>query len=369
MKKNYFLAFLFIQIAYINSNTIYLWSESAISIDFETEQILYSKNIDKSIPPASMAKLINLFMVYDSLEKGSFSKNDFVPITSNADYKNLPRDSSLMFIEAGQKVTLYELMLGLAIPSGNDAAIAIAEYIFGSVDNYILEVNSKLQALGFSTIKVVDASGYNDENSITVRDFSEFVLYFLKKYPESLNELFTVTDFTYPKPINGKSSIGGIKQTNHNSLLGVFPGVDGLKTGFINKSGMNIALTAKKENRRVLVVLAGAKDMSKQTAEFKRFYDAVTLLNFSFDNFTNIYLDKIKLPKIKVNFGNLDYIEPVIPYKRTFTLNRNHKIISKTTGLIAPLELGTELGNIYIEQCNQTYIFPIILNSEINLFK
>lgn len=349
----------------IYSNNLNIWSQSAILVDLETKQILFEKNKDQLIQPASMTKLVTLYMVYRAIENRSISKDDLVNISWNADYRNLPRDSSLMFIEKGQKVTLFELMKGLAIPSGNDAAIAIAEFLYGSVDNYLKEVNNLMKYLGLKNITFVDSSGYSDNNMITTSDFIEFCIIFLDEFPQALNELFSLDSFTYPKKENGTSSIGSITQFNHNPIIKIYPEADGLKTGFINSSGMNISLTAKNNERRVVAVLAGVKDPIKKDAELKRIYDSIILLNQGLNNFTNINLDKIDMPYIKVQNSNIQITQPIIAYKRKFTLAKDYKVEYSINTLTAPIKYGEFLGYAYIQQDNSIYTFPIRSNQEI----
>lgn len=361
----FLVSLIFLKYSYTTEPEI--WSESAILVDFTTEQILFEKNIDNTVAPASMTKIVNLFMVYDAIGKDLVDKNDRVKISERADYRNLPRDSSLMFVEQGQMVTIYELMLGLSIPSGNDAAIAIAEHIYGSMDNYLTAVNSTLKGLGFKTLSFVDASGYDDNNQITVREFAEFCILFIKKYPESLTEVFNVESFTYPKKSNGISSIGSIKQYNHNKLVGVYPGLDGLKTGFINKSGMNISITAVNSDRRVVAVLSGVRDSSKNMAELKRFYDATTLLNYAFFHFENVQLSSIELPHISIKGGIYRETQPIIPYNRDFTLSKSAKLTYEDIELSAPINFMERLSTVKIEQGGYHYNFPIYSNEEILL--
>lgn len=365
MNKFLILTFYFSILFPILALDINLWSQSAILVDYDTEQILFEKNKDLKIQPASMTKMVTLYMVYSAIEKGIANKNDLVPISKRADYKNLPKDSSLMFIEEGQKVTLLELMKGLAIPSGNDAAIAVAEYLYGSVENYLVEVNLMIKDLGLSKVSFVDSSGYSDENTITAAQFVEFCIIFLKKYPESLNELFSLDDFTYPNKQNGYTSIGSIKQYNHNPIIKIYPECDGLKTGFINSSGMNISLTAKNDSRRVVAVLTGVKDDIKKDAELKRIYDSIILLNHGLNNYTNVRLDKIKLPSINVLNGNIKSITPIIPYKRFFSLFNEISISYSIKTITAPIEYGTQLGYVYLDQFGSIFKFPIIANNQI----
>lgn len=365
MRKLILLTIILCIVSKIEAYELNLWSETAIVIDLDTEQILYEKNKNLIIPPASMTKLVTLYMIYIELESGRINRDDIVPISYRADYKNLASDSSLMFIEEGQIVSLFELMLGLAIPSGNDAAIAVAEYLYGSVENYMGKVHIQMKSLGLNELKFVDSSGFDDLNEITTKQFVEFCLILIKRFPIITEELFSVNSFTYPKKHNGLTSIGGIKQMNHNPIIDIFPGCDGLKTGFINKSGMNISLTASRNNRRVLAVLAGVKDTNKKRAEAKRTYDSITVLNYALNNFVNMNLDKIKLPLIKIEGSKNIYLKPIIPYKRKFSNFLNSTFVYKLKRITAPIELGEPLGVVYIHQGKQIYKFPISASRQI----
>ncbi|OQY39326.1 MAG: hypothetical protein B6229_03975 [Spirochaetaceae bacterium 4572_7] len=267
MKKLIFV-FLLYSLSILYSDELELWSQAAILIDGETDQILYQKNPNKLVAPASMTKVVTLFIVYEYISQGGH-KDEYVTVSKNADWRNLPRDSSLMFIEEGQSVTLLELMKGLAIPSGNDAAIAIAEHISGSVPAFIEFMNRRVTELGFRSMKFIDASGFDDNNSITVLEFAQFVAIFYEKYPEAIEELFSLKEFSYPKIKNGETSIGLVTQFNHNPMVGYFPGCDGLKTGFIYKSGLNISLSAKRNGRRVYAVLSGGSTCRSRRKSWK----------------------------------------------------------------------------------------------------
>ncbi|MGL1893737.1 MAG: D-alanyl-D-alanine carboxypeptidase [Spirochaetaceae bacterium] len=365
MKKIISLIFLILLTFNIVADDFDIWSDAAILIDYDTEQILYHKNINKVIAPASMTKLVTLYMAYLAIDNNLVNKTDLVTITKNADWRNLPRDSSLMFIEKGQKVTLIELMVGLAIPSGNDAAIAIAEHLYGSVNDYLIEVNNEMTNLGLSSLKFIDSSGFADDNQITVIQFVEFCLIFLKKYPEALDELFSLESFTYPKKKNGNTSIGGITQYNHNPIIGLFPGCDGLKTGFIDKSGLNISLTAKNSTRRVIAVLSGVRDKNKVEAEYKRIYDSIKILETGLNHYINVNLDTIKLPLVKVNNGLVKFIKPIIPFKRKFTLLKGVTFNYDFKSIDAPITYGEKVGNVTFEQGGMTYQFPVYCDNEI----
>ena len=338
---------LFLLIISINcfGNNPDIWSKSGIVVDGETEQILFEKNSHLIVPPASMTKLVTLYIVYKEIEKGNLSYKVNVPVSYNADWRNLPKDSSLMFLKEGDKVTLYDLMEGLAVPSGNDAAIAIAEYISGSTELFVKRMNLEMAKLGFKTLHFVDPSGFNDDNEITVNEFVQFIMIFNKEFPHSIDDLFTKKSYTY----------NGIKQYNHNPMIGLYRGCDGLKTGFIYKSGLNISLTAKKGDRRVFIVLSGVMVDNKEDAERKRIVDSSVLLNYAFSSFYNTYLDKIILPGVFLPKSN-EVVTPVIPFKSRITLGSINDIRYKIDR--DRNEPDAIIGKVFFKMADKEFSFP-----------
>lgn len=277
-------------------------AESAILVDVSNGAILYEKNADELIPPASMTKLFVMYIVYKEVENGKVTLDDVVKLPENSWWINLPRDSSLMFLGQGQIVTLRELLLGLAIASGNDAAIAVAYYISGGVPQFVERMNEEARALGLEKTHFVEPSGYSEENLTTAREFAAFAKTYISKYPESLVDYHSKANILYPLEKNlppwekEKGDTSAIFQKNTNPLLGVLEGCDGLKTGFIYESGYNLALTAIRGNVRFLsVTMKGPGVGSKQGNEW-RVRDGMSLFDWAFENFSD-YKTELKSAK------------------------------------------------------------------------
>ncbi|MEW5818515.1 MAG: D-alanyl-D-alanine carboxypeptidase family protein, partial [Spirochaetota bacterium] len=234
-------------------------AESAILLDYTTGTVLFEKNADLLIPPASLTKLITIAIAEDVIENGSVNLNEEVEIKPEYWAVNMPRDSSLMFLGPHQRVSLRDLLKGIAVSSGNDAAYALADFIAGSVSGFVELMNQKVRNLGFTTMHFVEPSGMSSKNRITAREYAAFCRDYINRHPESLKELYSLKEFTFPRPENLKDGYKGtpITQYNRNSLLWSLEGVDGLKTGFIEASGYNIALTAQRDGMRVIAVLLG----------------------------------------------------------------------------------------------------------------
>ncbi|MDX9800240.1 MAG: D-alanyl-D-alanine carboxypeptidase family protein [Spirochaetia bacterium] len=277
---------------------------SAVLYDVVSGTLLYEKNSDEIIPPASMTKLMSLHLLFNAVDAGKLSLDTLIPVSRAASFKSSPPGSSLMFLEEGQKVTLLEIMKGLAVSSGNDAGVAAAEAVSGSLAEFIRLMNSEAKKLGLEKTYFADSSGYSSKNQTTARDFARFCMIYLEKHPNALSLLHSLPDFTYPKrdniPPGGKSTYGFITQKNNNILLGSLEGVDGLKTGYIDESGYNIALTAERNGRRLLAVTMGGE---KENGIFNRAIDGAVLLSYGFYYFKTFYPLLPDMPPRKVFKG------------------------------------------------------------------
>ncbi len=330
-------------------------ARSAVLMDNTTGAILFEKNSNLSIPPASMTKLMTLYIVYKNIEDGKLSKDELIHVGKNADFRSLPAHSSLMFLEEGQDVSLMDLMLGLAVPSGNDAAIAVAERVSGSVDSFVDQMNQTAEDLGLKSVHFEDASGLSKNNRVTAADFVRFCRIYIKTFPEALKELHSVASFTYPKEknwkTNGSSVYGPITQSNRNNLLSVYAPVDGLKTGYIDESGFNIAITAEQNGRRLIAVLLGGPGNNSSEGSLSRAVDGVSLLSYGFYYFTNIKSEVPDITAPKIWKGKENTVELNIPEIPLITLPMKQAGFLKfkidiEKNLIAPVCKGAVLGKI-----------------------
>lgn len=279
-------------------------SESAIVIESASGSVLYEKNADKIIPPASMTKIAVMYVVMQELKNGGFSLDTIVPLPKECWASNMPAHSSLMFLGKDQIVTVEELLTGLAVCSGNDAAYALAFFVSGSMENFISRMNREMKNLGLTKTHFVEASGYSERNTTTAREMTGLARAYLSRFPETLSRFHAVLSFTYPKEKNlpeserGKNhaqdfSHGipdfitmGITQQNTNTLLGKLSGCDGLKTGYIDESGYNLTLTCKRGKTRFISVTM--KGPGKNTIEGNRVRenDGRKIMEWAFSHFS-----------------------------------------------------------------------------------
>jgi len=266
---------------------------SAVLYDLETGVLLFEKDSDLIIPPASMTKLMSLHLAYEAVSAGRLTKNQLIPIDAESSFQSSPPRSSLMFLEEGQQVTLIDLMIGLALPSGNDAGVALAKAVAGSMPAFVEMMNTEAQRIGLKKTSFVDSFGYSELNQTTAKEFAQFCMFYLQNHPESIEELHVLTEYTYPREenmIDGETSThGSITQYNHNNLVGILDGVDGLKTGYIDESGYNLAVTMNREGRSLLAVLMGGPGDNSRQGSLIRAIDATNLLTYGiygFETFT-----------------------------------------------------------------------------------
>ncbi len=315
-----------------------VWARSAILIDVSNGNILYEKNADAVIPPASMTKLFAMYVVEEEVKAGRLSYDQVIPLPPESWACNMPPHSSLMFLGQGQRVTLEELLLGLSICSGNDAAYALAYAVCGSMEEFVERMNQAAAELGLNNTHFVESSGYSEKNQTTAREMAVFAAAYLRRHPESLHRFHSVLDFTYPKTRNlapgdklraqdfsqglpAKITMS-ITQENTNPLLGKLEGCDGLKTGYIDESGYNLTLTAVRGQTRFLSVTMGGPGSNAKEGQAGRVHDGTELMEWAFKNFADYSLELKVHSYLVRSFNSTEKMLSLIPAwkEQTFTV-------------------------------------------------
>ena len=285
-------------------------AESAILIDISNGDIIYEKNADEIIPPASMTKLFAMYVVEEEITAGRLNYDDIIPLPPECWACNMPPHSSLMFLGKGQIVTLEELLLGLSICSGNDAAYALAYTVCGSMEEFVERMNQVAADAGLTHTHFVESSGYSEQNVTNAREMAAFCRLYILEHPDSLKRFHSVASFTYPKEKNmapgdryqaqdwsnglPEKITMGITQENTNPLLGRLQGCDGLKTGYIDESGYNLALTVIRDGTRFLSVTMGGKGKDTKEGQAGRVADGTALMETAFSIFRDYDLSTIQ---------------------------------------------------------------------------
>lgn len=315
----------------IGKANLNVWAGSAILIDASNGCVLYEKNADEVIPPASIAKLFVMYIVFKDVAEGKISLDDVVTLPERSWAINMPSDASLMFLGQGQIVTLRELLKGLAVASGNDAALAVADYISGSTKAFVERMNQECAALGLTHTHFVEPSGYDEHNLTTARELAAFCCEYIKRFPQSVEEFHSAPSIKYPLEKNlpawqkARGDSAAIYQKNTNPLLGLMEGCDGIKTGFIYESRYNLALTAKRNGVRYISVTMKGTGVGSKQGNAGRIHDGTEMMEWAFANFADFnpdsdLPDSYAIPAIGSKNTKGKFIKLVPAWKKTITV-------------------------------------------------
>ncbi|TVM31710.1 D-alanyl-D-alanine carboxypeptidase family protein [Oceanidesulfovibrio marinus] len=234
--------------------------KSSLVMDLGTGRVLYEQDADRRIAPASLTKIMTLYVLNEMLQQGKASTKDIITVSRRAD----DTGGSTMNLKAGEKVTLGEVMRGMAIASGNDGCIAVAEH-FGGIKKWVAKMNAKARELGMTNTTFKNPNGLPAEGQLTsARDMMRLAVSYIRRFPNTLQTMHCKTSYTH----------NGYTRRNSNRLLGKCDGVDGLKTGYVRASGFNIVATAKRNGRRIIAVVLGGKSWRIRNRETEKILDA-----------------------------------------------------------------------------------------------
>ena len=268
---SFIMAVFFSNYAYALSEMPQLESKSLILMEPVSGQILYEENADEERIPASVTKLMTLLLIFEAVEQGKCALDDVVTASEYASSMG----GTQIYLAQGEKMTLEELIIAVAVGSANDAAVAIAEYLADSEENFVALMNEKAEDLGMTNTHFVNPNGLPADNHYTTaRDLALLAQEIVNHYPQILN--YTSLE-SYTLRADSKPFV----LYNKNKLLWWYEGADGLKTGWIGEdSGYNVAATAVKDNMRLIAIVLGAEKT------YDNFYDSIKLFNWGFENYT-----------------------------------------------------------------------------------
>ncbi|EED29414.1 serine-type D-Ala-D-Ala carboxypeptidase [Borreliella garinii PBr] len=346
-------------------------AKSIVLMDFDTKRILYSKNPNLVFPPASLTKIVTIYTALIEAEKRNIKLKSIVPISDAASYYNAPLNSSLMFLEKGQIVNFEEILKGLSVSSGNDASIAIAEFVVGDLNSFVNLMNINVLNLGLLNMHFVEPSGYSNENKITALDMAFFVKSYIEKFKFMLN-IHSLKYFVYPKSKNLGTTLSSkflnLKQKNANLLISDYPYSDGLKTGYIKESGLNLVATAQKYGRRLIAVVLGVEKGINRFGEKMRALIAKDLFEYGFNEYSKFPLI-VKL-KEKVYNGTVDTVALFSKEPFYYVLTKDEfdklKISYTVDKLVAPLSGDMPVGRAMIFLENEKVGDVALFSNKVN---
>ena len=314
-------------------------SKSAILMDFDTGEILYSKNASEVLPPASMTKIMSMLLIMERIDNKTLSLTDEVTISENA--ANM--GGSQVFLQANETYKVEELLKGIAIASGNDAVVAMAEKVSGSVSDFVALMNEKAKSLGLTNTKFLNPHGLDTEGHVTTAHDMAIIARELIKHTSILK--FTSIYEDYLKKNDGSS----IWLVNTNKLVRFYDGVDGLKTGFTKNAGYCLTSTAKKNNTRFITVVMGAETSDKRSS------DTVNMLNYGFNTYETKILLKSSdsLGKKRVMLSNIEEVDLNLKNDYVKLLKKDEQMPKysysiATDSLVAPIKKGDIVGHVSV---------------------
>ena len=343
--KIFFIIFIFSLINQKSFSQIEIDADHVILQDHLSGEILYEKNADAKIYPASMTKIMTAIVVFDLLKRGETSLDEMITISEKA-WRMSQSGYSSMFIMLNDQVSVEDLLKGIIIVSGNDACVALAEGLSGTESDFVILMNEKAKELGMENTNFNNSSGINDaENYSTVRDILIMSRYMIQNYPEYYS-YFKDTSFTWERT-------GGdpITQGNRNPLLYKNIGADGIKTGFLTVEKYSLAASMKIDKRRITAVASGFNNKNSRSRE------SIKILNWGLRKFDTIQIAKKDeiFTNLKVWLGKKNNVDVISSEDFYLTIPKRKKNIIKAEleykgPIEAPIKKGDKLAllNIYV---------------------
>ncbi len=333
-------------------------AKSAFVYEVATGTVLLSKDADIPMAPASMSKLMTLYILFERLKDGSLSLDDTFRVSENAWRKGgFKSGSSTMALLPRKEVKIEDLIRGIVVQSGNDACIVIAEGLAGSEEAFVAEMNARGGEIGLVNSNFRNSTGWPDpEHRMTPRDLATLSLAIIEEFPEFYH-YFKETEFTY----------GGIRQMNRNPLLYKEIGVDGLKTGHTKLSGYGLAASALRGDRRIILVVNGLNTRKARSREPER------LLEWAYREFKSYLLFRPgeKIANAPVWLGNVPSVPLVIKDEVKLTFPRKHRRKLKVKlvydgPIPSPIKKGTQVGKVIITVPDKEIIkVPVIAGADV----
>lgn len=320
----------------------------------ESGRVILAKDADKIVQPASLTKLMTLYMLFDALKAGEISLDTQIPVSEKAWRKG----GSKMFIEVGKRIPVSELIQGIAVVSGNDACIAVAEYLGGTEESFAQMMTDRARALGMKNTTFKNASGWPDEGHLST---AEDILILAERLKADHPERYEVFSQTWYK-------FNGIRQPNRNGLLRRGVGVDGLKTGHVEEEGFHLAASAQRNDERFFSVVIGA-DSSRG-----RENETLKAIKWAFANYKKYsFFDKgeVLVPEIKVELSKVDSIPAMIADDaQSYLLRSETRNLTATATynepLVAPIKVGDKIGDVVlkVDGGDQVVTFDLVAKEE-----
>jgi serine-type D-Ala-D-Ala carboxypeptidase (penicillin-binding protein 5/6) len=338
-----------------NAAAIETAAKQALVVDYQTGSVMLEKNADQSIHPASMSKLMTLYLLFELLKAGKVSLNDEFAVSRTAWARGETAESN-MFVALGSRVKVEDLIRGIAVQSGNDACKVVAEGIAGSEAAFVEMMNRKAQEMRLDHSHFTNSDGMEDpDHQMTARDIVKLAERIYADFPEHYH-YFAEKEFVY----------NGIKQGNRNPLLYKNMGVDGLKTGHLQVAGFGLIASAERNGRRIFLLVDGLPSMQSRSDESGR------LLDWAFQSFRNVQLARAGdiLELAPVWYGSQDNVPLTVAKDLIATLPKRSLRDLRAKAVFeapipAPITAGQTLGKLAITASGSSTEVPLVAGTTV----
>lgn len=357
MKKLFLFVLIVLSISIVKAEKVDITPNagSAILIEASTGKVLYEKNMNKKMAPASMTKIMTLLLAMEALENNKIKLSDEVVISKNA----ASMGGTQIFIKEGSKIKVETLLKGISIASANDAAVAIAEYIGGTELNFVNIMNKRAKELGCKNTTFKNPHGLDEEDHLTTAYDLSLIAKELVKYPLALKLTSTYEDYI---DVSGENHW----LVNTNKLVRFYSGIDGLKTGYTDNALYCLTATMQRNNMRLISVVM------KESSKDNRSTDTVNMMEYGFSNYgSKLLINKNDYKKtILVNNAKKRNVNYYINSDVNLIVNKDkkdvkYKIEEELFNVKAPLKKNSIIGKLKLSYDNNTYEYDLIIKEDV----
>ena len=337
-------------------------AQVAYLIDLSSGAVLLSKDADRRMPPASMAKMMTTNVAFELIKKGDLKLDKMCTVRPETWQKwHGPQAGSTMFLSPNEQVSVENLLKGVITLSGNDASVVLAECIAGTEDAFANVMNENAKRLGLTNSHFGNSNGWPDEGRtyVTARDLATLARAEIENYPELYKKFYSLTQFTWGKTLGSGADI---TQANRNPLLGRVPGADGLKTGHTDEAGYGFTGSAEQNGRRLVMVVAGLGSFNQRIEE------SVKLMQWGFNAWQSkpLYKAGTQVGTAKVQLGSDSEVALVAPRDLAITIPAG--ILSKVQStkiryqgpVRAPIAKGQHIADLVVMTTEGEQVTPLV---------
>lgn len=359
MKKIILICFIsFIYMSSINAEELVTDGKSAILIEASTGEILYEKEKDLKLHPASMTKMMSMLLILEEIEKNNLNWEEIITISDNASSMG----GSQILLEAGEQMSVYDLFKGIAVASGNDAVVALAERISGTTNDFVKLMNKKAKELNLKNTNFINPHGLDSKDHYSSSYDMALIARELVKY-EKLFEFTSIYEDYLRKGTDRELWL-----VNTNKLVRYYPGVDGLKTGFTKEAGYCLTATIEKNGMRIIAVVMGSSSSVSRNKEI------TNLIDYAYNVYKtdNIISKNEIIDTINISLAKNEKVDVVAKesFKKLYKKNqkpKKYKYNVNINKLDLPLKKGDNIGTIRIYDKNKLIKeIPATVNKNVN---